>query len=59
MVMNLVLLSVIFGLVIVLSLGIIGVMMCLCKAYRDEIEDLEEPLLPPVRSWVDTYYEVR
>ena len=57
--MNFVLLSVIFGLVIVLCLGIIGVMMCLCKAYRDEIEDLEDPLLPPVRSWVDTYYEVR
>lgn len=57
--MNFVLLSVIFGLVIVLCLGIIGVMMCLCKVYRDEIEDLEEPLLPPVKSWADTYYEVR
>lgn len=58
--MSLILLTVIFACVIVLCLGIIGVMMCLCKAYRDEIEDLEEPLLPPVKSWVDAYYtEVR
>lgn len=57
--MNMVLLTVILCCVIAICLGIIGVMMCLCKVYKDEIEQLEEPLVPPVKSWVDTYYEVR
>lgn len=57
--MNIMLLTVILCCVIAVCLGVIGVMMCLCKAYKDEIEQLEEPLVPPVKSWVDTYYEVR
>ena len=56
---NIMLLTVILCCVIAVCLGVIGVMMCLCKAYKDEIEQLEEPLVPPVKSWVDTYYEVR
>ena len=55
--MNLILLTVILGCVILVMLGIIGVMVCLCKMYKDEVEKLEEPLLPPVKSWVDAYYE--
>ena len=55
--MNLILLTVILGCVILVMLGIIGVMICLCKMYKDEVEKLEEPLLPPVKSWVDAYYE--
>ena len=57
--MNLILLTIILGCAIVLCLGVIGVLMCLCKMYRDEIEQLEDPLVPPVKSWVDAYYEVR
>ena len=55
--MNLILLTVILGCVILIMLGVIGVMMCLIKMYKDEVEKLEEPLLPPVKSWVDAYYE--
>ena len=58
-VMNLVLLTVILCCVIALCLGVIGVMICLCKMYRDEIDKLENPLMPPVKSWVDEFYEVR
>jgi len=56
---NMMLLTVILCCVIAICLGVIGVMMCLCKVYKDEIEQLEKPLVPPVKSWVDTYYEVR
>ena len=54
---NLILLTIILGAVILIMLGVIGVMVCLCKMYRDEVVKLEEPLLPPVKSWVDAYYE--
>ena len=47
------------GCAIALCLGVIGVLLCLCKVYRDEIEQLEDPIIPPVKSWVDAYYEVR
>lgn len=57
--MNLILLTIILGCVIAVCLGVIAVMMCLCKAYQDEINDLEKPILPPVKSWVDGYYECR
>lgn len=56
-VVNLILLTIIFGCAIALCLGIIVVLMCLCKSYREEIEQLENPMIPPVKSWVDTYYE--
>jgi len=56
---NLILLTVILGCAILLMLGVIGVMLCLCKMYRDEVRELEEPLLPPVKSWVDAVYEYR
>ena len=56
---NLILLTIILGCAIVLCLGVIGVLMCLCKMYREEIEQLEDPLVPPVKSWADNYYEVR
>lgn len=55
--MNLILLTIILGAVILIMLGVVGVLVCLCKMYRDEVEKLEEPLLPPVKSWVDAYYE--
>ncbi len=29
------------------------------ETLREEIEQLEDPLIPPVKSWVDAYYEVR
>lgn len=56
---NLILLTIIMGCAIALCLGVIGVLLCLCKVYRDEIEQLEDPIIPPVKSWVDAYYEVR
>ena len=55
--MNLILLTIILGAVILIMLGVVGVLVCLCKMYRDEVEKLEKPLLPPVKSWVDAYYE--
>ena len=55
--MNLILLTIILGAVILIMLGVVGVLVCLCKMYRDEAEKLEKPLLPPVKSWVDAYYE--
>ena len=57
--MNLILLTVILSCVILLMLGVIGVMLCLVKMYKDEVSDLEDPLLPPVKSWVDSVYEYR
>ena len=56
---NLILLTIILGCAIVLCLGVIGVLLCLCKMYREEIAQLEDPLVPPVKSWADNYYEVR
>ena len=56
---NLILLTVILSCVILLMLGVIGVMLCLVKMYKDEVSDLEDPLLPPVKSWVDSVYEYR
>ena len=55
--MTLILLTIILGAVILIMLGVVGVLVCLCKMYRDEVEKLEKPLLPPVKSWVDAYYE--
>ena len=57
--MNLILLTIIMGCAIVLCLVVIGVLLCLCRMYREEIEQLEDPLVPPVKSWADNYYEVR
>ena len=57
--MNLILLTVILGCIILICLGVIVVLLCLCRMYREEIEELEDPLVPPVKSWVDAYYEVR
>jgi len=56
---NLILLTVILGCIILICLGVIVVLLCLCRMYREEIEELEDPLVPPVKSWVDAYYEVR
>ena len=42
--MNLILLTIILGCAIVLCIGVIGVLMCLCKMYREEIEQLEKEL---------------
>ena len=57
--MNLNLLTVILSCVILLMLGVIGVMLCIVKMYKDEVRELEDPLLPPVKSWVDSVYEYR
>ena len=57
--MNLILLTIILSCVILIMLAIIGVMLCLVKMYQKDVRDLEDPLLPPVKSWVDTYYECR
>ena len=39
--------------VIIVCLGVIGVLASVCKLYRHEAE----PLDPPVKSWVDAYWE--
>lgn len=57
--MNLILLTIIMGCAVLLCIGVIGVLLCMCRMYREEIEELEDPLIPPVKSWVDAYYEVR
>lgn len=57
--MNMILLTVILSCVILLMFGVIGVMLCLVKMYKDEVRELEDPLLPPVKSWVDSVYEYR
>lgn len=51
--MNLVTLVVVLGAVILVCLGVIGVLFAVCKLYQKEIE----PLRPPVKSWVDAYWE--
>ena len=56
---NLILLTIILGCAIVLCLGVVGVLLSLCLTYKEQIEELEDPLEPPVKSWVDAYYEVR
>ena len=57
--MNLILLTVILGCAVAVCLGVIAVMICLCKAYRDEAINASAPLEPPVKSWADAYFEVR
>lgn len=39
--------------VIIVCLSAIGILSYICKLYRHEIE----PLDPPVKSWVDAYWE--
>ncbi len=45
--MNLILLSVILGMVILLCLGIIAVMLCIVKMQEKDIQDYYTPLRPP------------
>ena len=56
---NLIVLTIILSCAIVLCLGVVGILLSLCLTYKEQIEELEDPLEPPVKSWVDTYYEVR
>lgn len=56
---NLIVLTIILSCAIVLCLGVIGILLSLCLTYKEEIAELEDPLDPPVKSWVDAYYEVR
>lgn len=56
---NLIVLTVILSCAIVLCLGVVGILLSLCLTYKEEIAELEDPLDPPVKSWVDAYYEVR
>lgn len=56
---NLIVLTIILSCAIVLFLGVIGILLSLCLTYKEEITELEDPLDPPVKSWVDAYYEVR
>lgn len=51
--MDLVTLVVVLGAVILVCLGVIGVLLAVCRLYRAEIE----PLDPPVKSWADAYWE--
>ena len=39
--------------VIIVCFAAIGILSYICKLYRTEIE----PLDPPVKSWVDAYWE--
>ena len=39
--------------VIIVCLGAIGILSYICNLYRHEAE----PLDPPVKSWVDAYWE--
>lgn len=57
--MNLIVLTIILSCAIVLCLGVVGILLSLCLTYKEEIAELEDPLDPPVKSWVDAYYEVR
>ena len=57
--MNLIVLTIILSCEIVLCLGVVGILLSLCLTYKEQIEELEDPIEPPVKSWVDTYYEVR
>ena len=56
---NLIVLTIILSCAIVLRLGVVGILLSLCLTYKEEIAELEDPLDPPVKSWVDAYYEVR
>ena len=56
---NLIVLTIILSCAIVLCLGVIGILLSLCLTYKEEVAELEDPLDPPVKSWVDAYYEVR
>ena len=56
---NLIVLTIILSCAIVLCLGVVGILLSLCITYKEEIAELEDPLDPPVKSWVDAYYEVR
>jgi len=58
--MNLILLSVILGLVILLCLGIIAVMLCIVKMQEKDIQDYYTPLRPPkmkTYQWEDSDIE--
>ena len=56
---NLIVLTIILSCAIVLCLGVVGILLSLCLTYKEEIAELEDPLIPPVKSCVDAYYEVR
>lgn len=56
---NLIVLTIILSCAIVLCLGVVAILLSLCLTYKEEIAELEDPLDPPVKSWVDAYYEVR
>lgn len=51
--MDLVTLTIVMGAAILVCLGVIGVLCAVCRLYRKEIE----PMMPPVKSWADAYWE--
>ena len=58
--MELILLTIIFGCVILLCLGIIAVMLCVVKMQRKEIDDYYTPIKPPEMkkyTWEDSDFE--
>lgn len=54
-----VLLTALLGCVIAICLGLILILIVIIHSQKDEMEQMEKPLVPPVKSWVDAYYEDR
>lgn len=55
--MNLIIVIVILSCIIVFLFSVIAAMICTCEMYKEKIDKMQEPLNPPVKSWVDAYYE--
>lgn len=55
--MNLIIIIVILSCVIVFLFSVIAAMICICEMYKEKIDKMQEPLNPPVKSWVDAHYE--
>lgn len=51
------LLTILLGSVVAICLGIILILITICHSQKMDMEQMAKPLVPPVKSWADAYYE--
>ena len=51
------LLTILLGGVVAICLGIILILITICHSQKMDMEQMAKPLVPPVKSWADAYYE--